>query len=163
MLCQRCKKNTATLHLTDILKSGERREKHLCDECAVEEGVAIKPTSAPLNEILTKFVMHQSGLREQADLVCPECSLSFVEFRQQGLLGCPHDYEAFASVLDPLIQQAHEGAVQHIGKIPSRADRTLQARTRLLRLRRELEAAIEREDYETAARLRDEIREAEGQ
>jgi protein arginine kinase activator len=158
VLCQRCKKNPATVHLTDIVNN-EKYEKHLCDECAQEENVTIK-SHTPINELLASFVMEQSGLRELAELKCEQCGTTFVEFRNNGLLGCPNDYDAFEEALLPLLERAHgEGATHHVGKVPSADTGGSDTRHReLMKLRRELNDAVEREDYETAARIRDRIK-----
>lgn len=160
MLCQRCKKATATVHLTDIPKhSGDKIERHLCDDCALAEGVTFKPHLPPLNELLTNFVLSQAQALDE--LRCDECGTTFSEFRSQGLLGCPNDYVAFEEVLSPLIAQAHENGTHHVGKIPPTRPRSEVRQRELARLKRELGAAVAREDYETAARLRDQIKTAE--
>ncbi|MCG3137185.1 MAG: Protein-arginine kinase activator protein [Phycisphaerae bacterium] len=158
--CQRCKAAPATVHLTDIAQ-GEKYERHLCADCAEEEGVVMKTQQAPLNEIVTKFIMHKAAAQELADLTCPQCGLTFVEFRGSGLLGCPNDYVAFQRALDPLIERSHGGTLQHVGKVPNRAGNQVQSKISLIRLRRELQQAITEEDYELAARLRDQIKELE--
>lgn len=155
MLCQRCKKHTATVHLTEIVKS-EKREKHLCEKCAAEEGVTMKQ-HVPLNELLTNFLVSQAGAQELGDLTCPECGMSFVEYRNHGLLGCPNDYDVFEKVLGPLIERAHEGGTHHVGKTPKHAGKGESRQRDLMRLRRELDAAVRREDYERAAEIRDQI------
>lgn len=156
IVCQRCGNVQSSVHVTDISK-GEKRERHLCAECAEEEGVVMKSSQVPLNEILSKFVTQKSTARELADLTCDHCGMTFVEFRSNGLLGCPHDYDAFHRGLDPLIERTHEGATQHVGKVPVRANAKVQHSVSLIRIKRELQQAIADEDYETAARLRDEI------
>ena len=156
MLCQRCKKNTATVHLTDIVKN-EKRERHLCEKCAAEEGVTVKQ-QVPINELLANFVMEQSGARELAKLTCPECGTSFLEFRNSGLLGCPNDYDAFAKALVPLLERAHEGASQHKGKSPARDGVDREKQRQMTALQRQLAEAVEKEDYELAADLRDRIK-----
>ncbi|MCK6457750.1 MAG: UvrB/UvrC motif-containing protein [Phycisphaerae bacterium] len=156
MNCQRCKKAIATVHLTDITKH-EKREKHLCERCAQEEGVTIKPQHVHYNELFTHFVMAQPSAHELAQLTCPECQTSFVEFRNTGLLGCPNDYDVFERALLPLIERAHEGQSRHVGKSPRRLGHKRDFQDDLIRLRRHLARAIEDEDYEAAARLRDEI------
>src|SRR3990170_4069479 len=141
MLCQRCKKTTATVHLTDILKhSSEKVERHLCEECAQAEGVSFKQPLPPLNELLTGFVMAQAGARALADLRCDECGMTFAEFRNQGLLGCPNDYSVFEEVLNPLVNQAPDGGTHHVGKIPPTRPSGEVQQQRMVRLRRELEA-----------------------
>ena len=153
MICQRCKKHKATVHLTDLVNNENR---DLCEQCAVEEGITFKQ-HVPINELLTSFVMNQAGAQEVADLTCEECGMTFAEFRAQGLLGCPHDYEAFSEALESLIARVHQDGRHHVGKVPTSAGKGIKRQHELMRLRRELSSAVEREDYELAARLRDEI------
>ena len=160
MVCQRCKKTTATVHITDLV--GEPKELHLCEECAAQEGIQVKMPVA-LNTLLEEFVKHQVASQEMSDLTCPKCGMSFLQFRQQGVLGCPHDYEAFDKILAPMIAQAHEGAGHHVGKVPNKASGSQKRQHLMLKLRRELEEAVEREDYESAAKLRDQLKELEQQ
>src|SRR5262249_4727119 len=89
---QRCKKAPATVHLTDVSKAGNR-ERHLCERCAQEEGYAVKTPHMQVSELLTNFVLQQPQVQELAHLTCPTCHTTFIEFRNTGLLGCPHDYE----------------------------------------------------------------------
>ena len=91
---------------------------------------------------------------------CPVCGITFYEFRNQGRLGCPHDYEAFYSELEPLIVNIH-GASEHTGKRPQTGSSGSQRQTELIRLRREMKNAVENEEYERASELRDRIREIE--
>ena len=153
--CQRCHEAKATVHITDTVP--EKRERHLCEECAEKEGVIIKQHHQTTNEILQQFIKHKTGLGVGDDLACPKCGLTFREFQLKGQLGCPHDYQAFKTLLTPLIGRAHEGATHHVGKFPATADATVRRQTGLLQLRRELQEAIEQENYELAARVRDRI------
>ncbi|MDA1161250.1 MAG: UvrB/UvrC motif-containing protein [Planctomycetota bacterium] len=105
---------------------------------------------------------HQPEVSGMDDRVCPNCGITFREFRSQGRLGCPHDYVAFETDLIPLIENIH-GETQHCGKLPRRAPDSSRRQHQLIRLRSELKLAVEEEDYETAARLRDEIQEVETQ
>lgn len=157
ILCQRCNKAPATVHLTDVLPGGEKRERHLCEGCAQQEGLLLKPQEG-ITSILEKFVKHGASVQEAANLRCPHCSTTWREFRSQGVLGCPNDYHVFAEHLDPLIERAHEGGSEHVGKVPASAGDGAKRQARLLQLRRELHTAVEQEDYESAARLRDEIK-----
>jgi protein arginine kinase activator len=166
MKCDNCNR-AATVHLTEI-KGGKKIEKHLCEQCAAaSEGLPVK-SHTPINELLTNFVMAHSGLQKEMGLTCDQCGISWAEFRQSGLLGCAHDYEVFEKELAPLMQRAHEGATHHVGKAPGRraggaaAPAAPRRRNDLARLRKELAKAVEVEDYERAARLRDQIRSAEG-
>lgn len=93
---------------------------------------------------------------------CPICGISFLEFRKQGRLGCPHDYVYFADELEPLLINIHDQS-HHIGKVPKRCSQGADQQTQLIRLRREMKEAIATENYEEASKLRDQIREISGQ
>jgi protein arginine kinase activator len=156
--CDKCDK-PATIHITEI-SDGQKTEKHLCEDCAAAEKITIK-TGMPIGQLLEDFVFQGVETDKAASLVCDVCGLSYADFRSQGVLGCPNDYEAFRTALEPLLAQAHEGADQHIGKVPHRAEPGQAKHTAILRLRAELRQAIAAEDYERAARLRDQIKELE--
>jgi len=162
MKCDNCNKN-ATVHLTEV-QGGKRVEKHLCEQCAQQaEGIPVK-SNMPINELLTNFVMAHSGLQKEAGTGCEQCGITWTEFRQSGLLGCQHDYTVFEKDLTPLLQRAHENATHHLGKVPARRGGSgvpMKRQVDLARLRKELAKAVEGEDYERAAKLRDQIRQAE--
>ena len=123
---------------------------------------------APINELLTNFVLAHSGIEKQSTTTCEHCGMTWAEFRQGGLLGCEHDYAAFEKDLTPLLQRAHEGGTHHVGKTPVRGRGNAEAgvvvrrQPDLARLRKDLAKAVETEDYERAAKLRDQIKQAEG-
>lgn len=158
MKCEKCGRD-ATVHLTEIT-DGEKVEKHLCETCAAAEGVTIP--QVPVQQILEQLVLQSAAGRELSELKCEVCGISFLEFREQGLLGCPNDYIAFKDVLVPLLERAHEGASTHAGKVPAGAAESEHRQGELLRLRGQLKEAVAREDYERAAELRDRIKELEG-
>lgn len=160
LACQICEKAPATVHLTEISPDGERSEQHLCEQCAQMQDVTPHATAhVPLNQMLTALVGGSKiTARQIADLACPQCKLTFVEFRNSGLLGCPNDYDAFEKALAPLIERAHEGSSHHIGKVPRRLGTPRAVENDLIRLRRELDRAVDDERYEYAAKLRDNIR-----
>jgi len=157
--CDNCDK-PATVHLTEIV-DGQKIEKHLCEDCAATEGITIK-ADVPISQLLEDFILHGSAAPEVAERTCDVCGMSFSDFRKNGLLGCSHDYDAFSDVLEPLLVRAHEGASQHIGKVPRRAGRDQKKMNTILRLRADLKKAVAAEDYERAAELRDEIKKLEG-
>ncbi|MEP0845166.1 MAG: UvrB/UvrC motif-containing protein [Phycisphaerae bacterium] len=157
MLCQHCKKQTATVHLTDLVK-GEKRERHLCEACAAQEGVIVKQhVSVP--ELLNSFLASQPGIQELARLRCPDCGMTFMEFRSQGLLGCPNDYEVFGDHLSAVIERAQEGRTHHTGRGPGEPVELNSVDRERMELQRELHDAVENEDYERAAQLRDRLSE----
>lgn len=164
MQCQICNKNEATIHLTEIV-DGDRNEMHLCEECAMEQGVAVQ-SQMPLNELLSSLLSVQPsdaelfGASEKADS-CPHCGFTLEQFRKEAVLGCPHDYEIFEKSLSQLIGKAHDGKTTHCGKIPSKVPEDRKQEMELLKMRQQLDDAVRTEDYELAAKLRDEINKIE--
>ncbi|HUS91187.1 MAG TPA: UvrB/UvrC motif-containing protein [Phycisphaerae bacterium] len=156
--CDKCGK-AATVHLTEILE-GQKLEKHLCEDCASEEGITVK-ASLPISQLLEDFILQTGGRGETSELECDVCGMTYSQFRQRGVLGCPNDYDAFEPVLQPMIERAQEGAGVHIGKVPLRAESTQKRHNAILRLRARLRTAVTSEDYEQAAALRDQIQELE--
>lgn len=154
--CDHCE-NEATVHEV-MIRSGQKVEKHLCESCAREEGIAAQ-SQAPIADLITKFVISQAvGEKAQSKTgVCPSCGMSFNDFRQHGLLGCPECYTAFEKSLGPMIERAHEGATHHIGKSPKRAGGCADRQQRIVLLRKQLNEAIIAEQYERAASLRDQL------
>lgn len=148
MKCQFCSK-PATIHLTDIVHK-QKREMHLCDACAREKNLIPEPPE----ELNVKAVLH---LVTNRDAVCPECGTPYAAFKAQGRLGCPHDYEAFRSLLEPLVEKIQNNAVRHVGKVPRRHQRQAR-RARRAELEARLKSAVAGERYEEAAQLRDAIR-----
>ncbi len=144
----------------EIIK-GQKIEKHLCDACAAEEGYAPAAAHTPVNELLNNFIKSHSGAPTKKDLTCEVCGLSYTQFREKSLLGCPQCYSAFESMIDPLLERAHEGGSHHLGKVPRRAGAGEQRQAQLLHMRKRLSEAVSREDYELAARLRDDINQLE--
>jgi protein arginine kinase activator len=164
MQCQICNNKDATIHLTEIT-DGVRSEMHVCEQCAAEQGIAIK-SHIPINELLSSLLAVQPTDDEFSDpseqqAACPTCGFTLDQFRKEGVLGCPNDYEVFAKSLQPLIEKAHNGRIAHCGKLPSRTPADAKKQIKLLDLRRQLEEAVQNEDYELAAKLRDKISESE--
>ena len=164
MQCQKCAK-PATFHITDIIEKGKHREYHFCDEHARQHlAPPEEALEAPsMSEIAKKLVSQPASLREPSPAdkqVCPVCQITFLEFRNSGRLGCPYDYEVFREELMPLLENIH-GEARHCGKTPRREPRARQVRAELAQLRKQLQQAVNRENYEEAARLRDKIRNLE--
>ncbi len=166
MKCQQCEK-PATFHITE-LTSGQPQELHLCETCAKTYLTQGEPGGGPvaptLANVLAKQLQIGKAAEELAKLdqrACPVCGITFYEFRNQGRLGCPHDYVFFEKELTPLIANIH-GETQHVGKRPrGHAGGGTDKQTELIRLRREMEEAKVKEHYERAAEIRDQIRELE--
>jgi protein arginine kinase activator len=92
--------------------------------------------------------------------VCPDCGIKFVDFRNSHRLGCARDYDIFRAELMPLLENIH-GDTKHCGKTPRNYPKTKKAEAELTQLRQRLKRAVDREDYEEAAKLRDQIRTVE--
>jgi protein arginine kinase activator len=155
--CGRCSK-PAVLHITEI-RQGDVQALHLCESCA-KDYLTHSEAGGP-GELTAEGQGGASEAADEADQrTCPNCGITFKEFRSQGRLGCPHDYVAFQDELLPLLENIH-GELQHVGKVPKRAPRASQHQFKLIRLRNQLKSAIDDEMYEEAARLRDEIQKLE--
>ena len=161
MRCQICKKNGATIHLTEIV-DGARSEMHLCERCAAEQGIAVK-SQIPINELLSSLLSVQPTDDElfghsEKELSCPHCGFTLEQFRNEAVMGCPYDYEVFEKSLSPLIKKTQDGKTVHCGKVPSKAPKDAKNQIKLSNLRQQLETAVQNEDYEQAAKLRDKIK-----
>ena len=161
--CSECAK-PAVFHVTE-LEEGPPVEVHFCEEHfhAYMKGDDDGPlVSSGKSEVAkTKQALQEvadaKAMRKAADVRCPHCGISFHEFREKGRFGCPGDYAVFREQLMPLIENIHD-ATTHAGKVPAGAAGGEQSRQfRLIRLRKDLAAAVEGEQYEDAAKLRDEI------
>ncbi len=163
MKCEVCQKAPATVHLTDV-SNNTKREIHLCENCAKEQGVTIKSylhKTPSYPEFVTQLVhSHAEPPSEEKDVSCPRCGMTYRKFRATGKLGCPNDYTVFRKGLIGLLEKIH-GRVQHVGKVPLRASDQIQRQRELRALRAELEKAVREEAYERAAQLRDRIHELE--
>jgi protein arginine kinase activator len=157
--CQSCNQ-TATVHLTEIV-GGKKKELHLCQACA-EKQELLKQQELNLSAILQTVIgQHLGGPTDElARLTCPTCGIKYMEFKANGRLGCPHDYEVFRAALDPLLERIHR-ARRHVGKKPPHVGAHAARQAELMTLRHQLRQAVEREAYEDAARLRDLIRQKE--
>lgn len=160
MQCQICNSRTATIHLTEI-SDGVRSEMHICEQCAAEQGIASK-SQISINELLSSLLAVQPTDDElfgpgEKDSVCPNCGFTLGQLRKEGTLGCPCDYEVFEQSLLPLIEKAHNGRTTHCGKVPSKTPKKTRKQLESLNLRRQLEDAIQSENYELAAQLRDKM------
>lgn len=166
MNCQVCKKNAATVHITEIVEFNtgadgqphQLHERHICVPCAEQLNLPQMPLTKKKYAIDIWKLLQQSARRSRqaADLSCPDCGMTLAEFRSRGRLGCPRDYEVFQKQLDPLLHRMHN-SLHHVGRLPGLDDRELERQQNLHELKRQLASAIREEAYESAARLRDEI------
>lgn len=162
--CRRCTK-PATLHITEI-RNGVVQPLHLCENCAQEYlnsvDVAAPPEAVENAAGTSEGSSDEPESSERDGLTCPQCGITFKQFRSQGRLGCPHDYVAFRNELVPLLETIH-GETQHVGKIPHHAPDLSRKQFELMRMRNDLKSAVQNEMYEDAARLRDQIQHLESE
>jgi protein arginine kinase activator len=157
MLCCICKEREATVHLTQI--AGDKMQKvDLCEECAKTKGVN-DPTGFSLADLLLGLGASQELEQSSggAELKCVRCGFTQADFKKAGRLGCPECYKTFADGLDGLLKSMHKGT-HHAGKVPESLRQTRDISDRLKSLQKRLAKAIENEDFEQAARIRDEIK-----
>jgi protein arginine kinase activator len=157
MTCDVCKTNAATVFLTQIV-DGQMKKVNLCESCSKEKGVT-DPTGFALADLLLGLGAAQE-IEKGSGQKCPACGFTQADFKKTGRLGCPTCYETFGEALGSLLKAMHKGTV-HAGKIPSRQMRTLHFDTQLKSLRKDLQRAVKEENYESAARIRDEIKHLE--
>lgn len=168
MLCEICNKNEATVHYTEII-SNKMSEMHLCEDCAREKGTMIEP-HFPLADLLAGLADVKVPLKVGDGEIrkCSNCGLTYEDFRKVGRLGCAQCYYAFKHNLSSLLKRVH-GSTVHVGKVPASAGKVTKtvssdrsvAGTTLEDLRNKLQLAIQKEEFEEAARVRDQIREME--
>lgn len=157
MLCDICKKNVATVHLTQMIE-GKTKKVDLCEACSKEKGVD-DPTGFSLADLLLGLGAAQE--MEQAtggsDVKCPHCGFTQADFKKAGRLGCSECYQVFSEGLEQLLKTMHKGT-RHVGKAPVVYKQSQDLTDRLRNLQKKLEKAIADEDFETAATLRDELK-----
>lgn len=157
MLCSICKENEATVHLTQIV--GDKVQKvDLCEACSKQKGVN-DPTGFSLADLLlglgaAEEVEHAAG---GSDLKCPACGFTQADFKKSGRLGCAECYQVFADGLAGLLKTMHK-ATRHIGKVPAALRLSRELQDRLKATEKKLAKAIDDENYEAAAQLRDELK-----
>jgi protein arginine kinase activator len=160
MLCDVCKMNDAAVFLTQIV-DGKMQKVNLCEGCSKEKGVQ-DPTGFALADLLLGIGAAEEIEKGGSSTRCPVCGFTQADFKKTGRLGCSSCYLAFADGLNSLLKAMHKGTT-HIGKLPSRAQKTLVLSDRMKTLTENLRKAVQEENYETAAALRDEIRQLESQ
>jgi protein arginine kinase activator len=162
MKCNKCPK-AATLHITEILTEDQFEELHLCEECAhkylYDNGQQPKKPGPKGSAAVSAASLDEAG-GGHGGRECPHCGMKFVDFRNSGRLGCPHDYHEFREELTQLLENIH-GETRHCGKVPRRLPQSKQTQSELVQLRKALQQAVTREAYEDAARIRDRIRQIE--
>lgn len=158
MLCDQCHERDAVLNLTQIVENAVT-QLHLCEKCAAERGIetTVSMPKHPLGAFLD--AVQQQAVQHPGDATrCTGCGTTLKDFRASGRLGCAQCYGAFEHSLRDLLRRVH-GNAQHVGRrydVPNPG--LLERDASIGALRARLQLAIEREEFETAAQLRDQIR-----
>jgi protein arginine kinase activator len=158
--CQVCGEADATIHFKE-LKNEEMYELHLCPGCAEEKGFhsLVEEDKASLSNQLIWMAenLYPEGSAKIGTVQCDRCGLRYSEFTRSGRLGCMYCYTSFDVQMRRLLRRIH-GSTRHAGKTPGRPKAVSNRRAALHRLQEQLQRAIASEDYEQAAKIRDEIR-----
>ncbi|MDF2724560.1 MAG: hypothetical protein K0Q59_4235 [Paenibacillus sp.] len=164
MLCQECNKKPATLHFQKII-NGDKTEFRICESCAREKSELIPGTANgfSIHNLLSGLLFDpgQASIEMKPQtLRCENCGLSYGQFSKIGRFGCSSCYQHFGEKLDPLFKRVHGNNV-HVGKVPKRTGGLIQYKREIDKLKQEMQMSISREEFEQAARIRDQIRELE--
>ena len=156
MICDECGAAPATVHLTTIT-NGERKERKLCGACLAKLNKLL--ISGELAGLLSGLLAgpQQAAERAPAELACSRCGRTFDTFQKTGLLGCAQCYRDFREYVEPVLHRIH-GHTQHEGRAPLGEDGAIAQHRQLESLKSKLREAISAEEYEQAAKLRDQIK-----
>lgn len=159
MKCQICGQDDATVQVVNTF-AGHQQELLLCPACAEANKIVMQSLQGMDIDKLVQETAEQLTQAFDGLLIsnpnnkkCDQCGITYEEFVRTGKLGCPHDYEVFANELKQVGKHIH-GSTKHVGKCPSGASITQQLRL----LNEKLSKAVETENYEEAASLRDQIK-----
>ncbi|TCS81582.1 UvrB/UvrC motif-containing protein [Tepidibacillus fermentans] len=164
MLCENCQQRPATLHFTKII-NGQKNEYHLCEQCAKEKGemFSYDDSGFSFNNLLSgllNFDPIKNGhqvITSPDQLRCKTCGLTFSQFKKMGKFGCHDCYNYFEPQLEPIFRRIH-GNSQHIGKVPHRSGENIKIKREIVQLKEQLQRKILAEEFEEAAKLRDQIK-----
>lgn len=163
MLCERCNAREATVHKTKIV-NGVKEEIHLCEECAKESEIFNFEDNFSIHSFLSGLldgnIAPNITIADSQDKKCPQCGATYNDFKRSGKLGCSVCYSTFGSMLAPLIKRI-QGNNIHAGKIPKKSGASIRLRKKIKDLKNHLQELIETEEFEEAARVRDEIKKLE--
>ena len=158
MICQNCNKNDATLHMKRII-NGRAAEVHLCSDCArsLGYGEAFSGFGLGFGHLLGELLSSNENGSANS-MRCPACGKSFEEIAEDGKMGCAECYAVFYDRLLPTLNKIH-GKTSYMGTKPQTSGNSDAPSISLDELKNALSEAIERQDFELAASLRDQINE----
>ena len=161
MLCDNCKKREASVRYEENI-NGEKKKLNLCSLCSQKLGI----TSANfMDNMLLSFFDEPLGLEYEKvkEDKCPICSYTFSDYLNTGLFGCPSCYNTFESKIEPILKKLH-GKSYHIKEDNEKIEKSVNNTSgntvnEVDKLKKELDLAIAKEEYEKAAVIRDKIKE----
>jgi len=157
-ICAICKEKPATVFFTNYTADNKFVNLNICEDCAKAKGFSDLASFTPSDLMLGLGAAQElEAASPGLELKCPRCGFSQADFKKSGRLGCPECYRTFAEGLAGLLKSMHKGT-RHVGKAPEVLRQTRDNLDRLKSLQKKLTKAIEEENYEAAASLRDEIR-----
>ncbi len=161
MKCENCEEREAVVHLTKI-HNGVKKEYNLCEECAQKLSAFSNNDSFDFHNFFSGLLDNDfpfsSKQFQEKELICPQCNMKYSTFKKIGRVGCDQCYRAFGQYMNPLIRRIH-GSDQHTGKIPNHASKEIKIKKEIADLEKQLKKAVENEEYELAAQIRDQIKE----
>lgn len=161
MLCQNCQKNTATAFFKQTI-NGKTATMHLCSECAAQMGSSALNNDFSLGGFFSNFFDTSNASSVTTARVCPNCGTTLAQITSSGFFGCGECIKNFYDQVVPMISRIH-GNAEHTGKIPKSAGPKIRLKSRIGELKGKLDTAIAAQEFEEAAKLRDEIRSLEEQ
>ena len=157
MICEICGKDNAGIRIRQIIGT-ECRELRICEFCAREKGIignggegVSEDTAWFLHGLFEDIPGKPVGARS-----CPVCSTRLRDLRSSRRAGCSSCYETFGREIRKLLRQP-EGEKIHRGKLPRSILSYKMYFIDRENLKIQLEVALDNEDYEKAAQLRDKI------
>lgn len=170
MECQECHERPATLHFTTVV-NGKKTEIYVCEVCAKEKGyMAYEEDGYSLHNLLSGLFNFPQVSDQQSNAApatqvkqCRKCGMTYNQFKRAGKFGCAECYQTFAEHLNPILRRVHSGNTKHRGKIPKRTGSGIEQKQKLEKLKQQLAKLVENQEFEQAAKIRDEIRALESQ
>lgn len=165
MICENCKQRPAHVKMT-VTQNGEPFTRHLCDVCASQlhpfqqqqDPLAVQQF---LSNLFASEPAQKQSEREKSQWSCPTCGWTYERFVHKGKFGCADCYKTFGNALPPVMKRLHNGNAEHVGQVPEAFEETRAVKRRIEDIRTKMKHAIEEEEFEKAAELRDQARELE--
>lgn len=184
MLCEKCQKNEANVSV-NMMINGVSKSYHLCSECAEKQNIFQNHFEGNLlNNFLGKTIFSFPfdsandflTTRQKESKKCTFCGQTLEDFKKTGLFGCPQCYQEFRDVIEPILDEIHGSHWYTKEKINSveedksnlnknemieqnpKSDLQQSYEAELKKKKEQLKFFVQKEDYEQAAKLRDEIK-----